>query len=84
MTTTQHWDVVSPLSEWTKLDVLSYLKGRGLPIPDSSGRSATGIDLSTPALLWLHDNFPHDFAKLCEVFPFTEAVVWRREWYGIE
>jgi phosphoadenosine phosphosulfate reductase len=84
MTTTQHWDVVSPLAEWTKLDVMSYLKARGLPIPESSGRSATGVDLSTPALLWLHDNFPQDFEKLCEVFPFAEAVVWRREWYGVE
>ncbi len=75
-------DLLYPLKDWSKLDVLSYLKLRGLPEPASSGRSATGIDLSTPSLLWLHDTYPNDFRKLCEVFPFAEAVVWRRTYYG--
>lgn len=71
-------DVIYPIVGWTKPDVISYLKNRKIPIPESSGGNATGIDLSTPSLLWLHDNHPRDFVKLCEVFPFAEAVVWRR------
>jgi phosphoadenosine phosphosulfate reductase len=74
--------IVNPIAAWHKYDVLAYLRSRGIPEPPSSGHSATGIDLSTPSLLWLHDTFPSDFAKVCRVFPFAEAVVWRRSFYG--
>lgn len=74
-------DVLYPIVGWSKLDVLAYLKARKIPVPESSGRSATGIDLSTPSLLWLHDTFPEDFRRLCDVFPFAEAVIWRRHFY---
>lgn len=80
---TVHYDgVVAPIKTWNKLHVVSYLKMRGIALPPSSGKSATGIDLSTPSLLWLHDTFPADFAKLCKAFPFAEAVVHRRRIYG--
>lgn len=72
-----------PLEKWTKLDVLSYLKSRQIPVPTSSGKQATGIDLSTPSLLWLHDKHPSDFKKICEKFPYAEAVVWRRKFHGV-
>ena len=81
--TTSGWtDLVYPIVGWNKFDVLSYLGRKKLPVPPSSG-SATGIDLSTPALLWLHDTFPRDFEKLCETFPYAESVVWRRKFYGV-
>ena len=78
-------DVLYPVIGWSKADVLAYLKARDIPVPERSAKgNATGIDLSTPSLLWLHDNHPRDFAKLCEVFPYAEAVVWRRRFYGAE
>ena len=40
-------------------------------------------NLSTPALLWLHDYHPDDFQKLLRFFPYAEAVVKRRDWYDI-
>lgn len=76
-------DMLTPLASWNKFDVLGYLQARGIPNPSSSGRNATGVDLSTPALLWLHDEHPEDFRKVCEAFPFAEAVVWRRKFYGV-
>lgn len=76
-------DVIYPIVGWNKFDVVSYLKARAIPLPNSSGRSATGVDLSTPSILWLHDNYPDDFARLCEVFPYAEAVIHRRTWYGV-
>jgi phosphoadenosine phosphosulfate reductase len=80
---TAHYDdVLYPVISWTKQDVLAYLRVRGIPIPESSKGSATGIDLSTPSLLWLYDNHPDDFARLCEFFPFAEAAVWRRRFHG--
>lgn len=74
--------VIYPLKKWQKIDVLSYLKIHKIEIPDSSGGRATGIDLSTPSLLWLHDKHPVDFRKLLEYFPYAEAAIKRRDYYG--
>ena len=76
-------NVFYPLMTWGKYDVLAYLKTRGIPLPPSCGKQATGIDLSTPSLLWLHDTYPNDFRKICEYFPLAEAVVWRRKFYNV-
>lgn len=84
MSTQREDQIFYPVAKWHKYDVLAYLKARGIPVPPSSGKSATGVDLSTPSLLWLHDTFPDDFRRVCEVFPFAEAVVWRRQFYGPE
>lgn len=82
---TKSWDwAIYPLKEWGKFDVFAYLEANKIPIPDSSGKNATGIDLSTPSLLWLHDKHPNDFKKLLRYFPFAEAVVKRRDFYGIK
>lgn len=74
--------ILNPIASWVKYDVVGYLKMRGIPLPPSSGHSATGIDLSTPSLLWLHDTYPADFKRVCEFFSYAEAVVWRRKLYG--
>lgn len=76
-------DVAYPIAKWNRLQVEGYLRTRGIEIPASSGKSATGIDLSEPSLLWLHDTFPDDFERLCKVFPFARAVVKRREFFGV-
>jgi phosphoadenosine phosphosulfate reductase len=82
---TAHWDwAFYPCQEWNKFDVMAYLEVNKIPMPDSSGKSATGIDLSTPSLLWLHDKYPDDFKTLLNWFPFAEAVVQRRKFYGIK
>lgn len=82
MTTARQDAIVNPIAAWHKYDVLGYLKARDLPLPPSSGQSATGIDLSPQSLLWLHDTYPEDFARLAEVFIYAPAVVWRRQFYG--
>lgn len=74
---------VHPLQKWNKFDVMAYLKHHNIPLPECSGRMATGVDLSAPSILWLHDTHRSDFEKLCEWFPYAEAVVKRREFYGI-
>lgn len=80
---TKNWDdMLYPIKGWNKLDVLGYLRARGIPLPPSNGAISTGIGMGTKALLWLYDTYPNDFAKLCETFPFAEAVVYRRNWYG--
>jgi len=77
-------DMFCPIRTWNKFHVISYLKARAIPVPDSSGKSATGVDLSAPSLLWLHDHHPSDFATLERTFPYIRAVVARRDFYGVE
>ena len=83
MTTHARAEVLCPIAAWTKHDVLAYLARHGIPRPDSEGGNSGGIGLATPSLLWLHDKYPADFRRICEVFPLAEAVVWRRTWHGV-
>lgn len=83
MAQTKHWDdVVNPLADWTKHDVMMYLKARNIPKPVDAGLQANGIDLVPSALIWLHDTFPRDFEILKSYFPYIEAAVKRREFFG--
>jgi phosphoadenosine phosphosulfate reductase len=75
-------DIIYPLKNWNKPDVYAYLMARQIPIPDGTQGSSTGIDLTQKSLLWLHDEHPRDFDKICEIFPLAEAVVWHRKFYG--
>lgn len=76
--------LVNPIADWRKADVVGYLKANGIPLPPAVKRSVTsGIGLDHDSLCWLHDTHPEDFRKLCKVFPYAEAVIKRREWFGI-
>lgn len=80
---TKGWtDVLNPLADWTKHDVYGYLKARNIPIPDSSGKNATGISLVADELFWLKGNYPEDFERLVSVFKYAEAPLYRKQFYG--
>jgi len=78
----QYDGVFFPLKKWSKFEVLALLKSRDIPIPDQIAAAGGGIDLSTPSLLYLHDNHPRDFERLERFFPFARSVVKRREFFG--
>lgn len=80
----QRKDVYCPLKNWNKLHVLAYLGHHKIPLPKSSGRSATGVDLSVPSLCWVHDNYPDDFEKILQWFPYATAAIARREFFGVK
>lgn len=82
--------VINPIEGWQKMHVLAYLKSRGLPIglgeagTGSATNGTSGVrDLTVDGILYLHDTNPEDFKKVVAVFPYCEAVVWRRTFYGI-
>ena len=81
MTFSKRTDILHVIAEWNKYDVLSYMQMRGIPKPPSTGDTA-GIDLTPRALNFLYETFPADFKRLCEYFPFAEAAVWRKRFYG--
>lgn len=76
-----------PIQKWNKFEVMAYLAqfklDEGLSMI-GRGRNAGGVDLDPDAVLYLHDNFPKDFKKIARVFPYVEACVKRREFFGID
>lgn len=75
-------ETIHPIAAWNKFDVLQYLKARGIPLPPASSGQTTGISTTRESLLWLYDTYPDDFDRLAQYFPFIEAVIWQRKWYG--
>lgn len=76
--------LVFPIREWSKNDVLDYLRANDIPIHESEpGAVTTGVGLNHDSLCWLHDRHPEDFKKLLRWFPYAEAVIKRREWFGV-
>ena len=75
-------NIVYPLQKWNKLQVLGYLRARGIPLPDSSNKQATGVDLSVPSVLWLYDNHPADYKRLLREYHYAGAIVARRNFFG--
>lgn len=76
-------EMLSPLWDWTTFDCVAYLKIHKIPLPPSDGRPSTGIGLTSEAVLWLHDQYPDDYALFLKTFPFAGAIVERRTAYGI-
>jgi 3'-phosphoadenosine 5'-phosphosulfate sulfotransferase (PAPS reductase)/FAD synthetase len=76
-------NIIYPIRGWNKYDILSYLKMHDIPIPQSeAGGQSSGADMSPNFLWFLYDNYPDDFKRLEEVFPYVKAIVKRREYYG--
>lgn len=75
-----------PIGDWITYDVKSYLALRKIPLPEvpntNKNTVSSGLSLTNQSLLWLHDTYPEDFKTLCRVYPYAEAVVKRREFYG--
>lgn len=67
---------VFPLRAWSRAHVFEYLDARKIPRPDSLGRKEqAGLDFHPSALCFLRDNYPDDWAKWLEAFPFSEAQI---------
>lgn len=76
--------VYHPIKKWSKGEVIAFLEQSGIPVPPAAkGVVTTGVGLTHDELCWIHDNHPADFAIIKEWFPYVEAVIKRRDWYGI-
>ncbi|WP_294637412.1 phosphoadenosine phosphosulfate reductase family protein [uncultured Aquabacterium sp.] len=75
-----------PLKQWLKWEVLSYLKARDIPLPKSHTNTAagnSGTSLQVQEVLTLHDYYPADYEKVRAIFPYVDAIVARREFFGL-
>lgn len=65
---------IFPIRSWTRAEVYAYLDAQKIPRPDSLGRKEqAGLDFHPSALAFLRDNYPDDWKKWLEVFPFCEV-----------
>lgn len=75
-------DVVFPLKQWRKWDVLNYLKGRKLPIPDPGTGSNGGVCLMENEIMHLYRYHREDYERLKLFFPYIEVEVCAAMWFG--
>jgi phosphoadenosine phosphosulfate reductase len=73
-----------PIKKWRKKDVVDYLHIQKIPLPASiKGAVTTGVGLDHDSICWLHDTHPEDFRIFSKWFPYAEAEVKRRDWFGV-
>jgi 3'-phosphoadenosine 5'-phosphosulfate sulfotransferase (PAPS reductase)/FAD synthetase len=75
-------DVVHPIREWLKWEVLSYLKAQNIPIPDPGRGDSGSVSLMDVEILHLYHHHPSDYELLKSYFPYIETVVLRERWFG--
>ncbi len=75
--------VKAPLWDWSSRDVAAYRSVHNLGDAATDGRRASGVDLSVECVLYLHENYPKDYAKLEACYPFVGAIVHRKKWFGL-
>lgn len=65
-----------PICDWSTKEVYAYARLMNLPPAADLGKSnSSGINPGDPITMRaLRDNYPKDFAKLCELFPLAAAV----------
>lgn len=78
-------NVYHPVKDWNKHEILAYLVSAGIPVPQIKSALGNSFDITchSSSVLWLKENFPRDFEKMRRLFPYIEAVLWRKELYGI-
>ena len=77
-------NVVYPVLGWTNYDIYAYLKRTGIGAPPAICATGSGIGLDDRGLLWLRKTFPNDYRRICEVYPYAEAVYWKFKFYKPE
>ena len=72
-----------PIANWTKKDVMSYIKLRGLKLPSDSKRLGFSFrSLDGEQLAAIKERYPEDYQKILRAYPFAGAAVERYERYG--
>lgn len=75
-------DVHFPLKHWKKIEVLSYLKMRTIPVPSAESGENSAVGLFDYEILHMHDHHPEDYERMRAFFPYIEVYVHQRDWFG--
>jgi phosphoadenosine phosphosulfate reductase len=74
--------VYAPIYEWSKYDVLSYIRKNRLDYVRQEGDRISGVDLSDKYLTWAYENQKRSYEALRREFPFLDAAIKRHEWFN--
>jgi len=67
-----------PVSDWSEKDVYNYCKRERLPLPADYGMGFRDVNMfEGKSLLWVYRNFPKDYEKIKNTYPFIEAELLR-------
>ena len=67
---------VFPLRAWRRMEVYQFLMQRQIDTPPMLGRKEQGgLDFVRPALLWLREEYPDDYARWLVDFPFSDVMM---------
>lgn len=67
---------VYPLQNWTKKDVLAYIRQKQLPAPVRYSKNASGgVGFNLDCFLYLRSSYPNDLAKILKAFPLSEKIL---------
>ena len=64
-----------PLSNWNDSMVISYLRLHKLPIPKTNTKGQFEVSLIYKPLKFMKENYPKDYQKILEQFPFAETII---------
>jgi len=68
---------VYPLSNWSKADVLGYIKRNRLPQPIAyGGKRSNGVGFNLECYLYLREHYPNDLKKILKEFPLSERILY--------
>lgn len=71
----------APIADWTTRDVRAYIRRHRIAIPsDVLASRQFGITLAPVEMEWLRRNFPADYERVLEVFPYARAQADRHQW----
>lgn len=74
------WRRLWPVWDWKLADVKRYLQLQRIPLPKRFGNRVTsGVSLEPADLVFIKREHPNDYRKICEVFTWCEAQVFRHE-----
>ena len=66
-----------PLADWTQKEILAYMEQHRLPEPIRYGKKASnGVGFNLDCFLWLEQNAPDDLAKIYQVFPMSQRILY--------
>jgi hypothetical protein len=72
-------NVHAPIYDWSKYDVLLYIRRNNLEYLKQEGDRISGVDLSKFYILWAYKNSPKSYKALKREFPFIDAIIKREE-----
>lgn len=75
---------IYPLEDWTLKDVLTFMSDRKIAIPPLTKKGCRGVGLEYNNLKFIFENYPDDFAKIEEIFPFARVILLTHKYFNIK